>query len=338
MAPFYDALKVAFNKKSEDGQLEIYIGDIDGEWCINAVPNGGYVLGLIIEACMQRQAHTKHKDPIHVTAHFLRSAGIAPFEVRIRELKKGRGFTNLTADLVQDNVIQVTTHQIFGVLSSPPNSPESVLTIAPPSPYARRLPLYQHPSTAPIIPLANPYGFLSRLKTTREPELRAKNALDSPTRTNAQSIGGSGLEWGQWLTFMDERQTLSPPAIAFMADMFRSPPSLLPKSERTGLSDVNWFPTVTMTVEFKVPVPKTSSQRTTGLYANCHFVNDPQGRHDIDVEVWSGPCEVGEGKVEEGWREKQVCLAVSRQTSLIVPMHVNEAKSKRKKDNSTPKL
>lgn len=62
----------------------------------------GYVLALIVEACIQRQSTSTHPDPIHVTAHYLRTTAIARFEVQIHTLRSGRGFTNITADLVQD--------------------------------------------------------------------------------------------------------------------------------------------------------------------------------------------------------------------------------------------
>ena len=65
-------------------------------------PPTGYVLGLILESAIKKQSDTSHPDPIHVTAHFLRSATTSPFEVHIQILKPGRGFTNLTANLVQE--------------------------------------------------------------------------------------------------------------------------------------------------------------------------------------------------------------------------------------------
>jgi hypothetical protein len=63
----------------------------------------GYVLALITEACIQHQSGSPsgHSDPIHITAHYLRTTAVSQFEILIRVLKSGRGFTNLTADLVQ---------------------------------------------------------------------------------------------------------------------------------------------------------------------------------------------------------------------------------------------
>ena len=65
-------------------------------------PRPGYVLGLILEACIQYQAHTSHVDVLHATAHFLRTTYTAAFTVSVKSMKIGSGFTNLTADLIQD--------------------------------------------------------------------------------------------------------------------------------------------------------------------------------------------------------------------------------------------
>lgn len=61
----------------------------------------GYAFGLIVEACTRFQSETAHKEPIHVTAHFLRATNVGPAEVRVRVQKIGKNFTNLSADLVQ---------------------------------------------------------------------------------------------------------------------------------------------------------------------------------------------------------------------------------------------
>lgn len=64
----------------------------------------GYVLATVVEACIQYQSHSKssdHRDPIHITAHFLRTTSASSFEVQVRTLKTGQGFTNIVADLAQ---------------------------------------------------------------------------------------------------------------------------------------------------------------------------------------------------------------------------------------------
>lgn len=47
------------------------------------------------------------------------------------------------------------------------------------------------------------------------------------------------------------------------------------------------------------------------------------------TEVWTAPSNIGEGEEVQGWRDKQVCLAVSTQMALTVSMEVNARKGSR---------
>ena len=83
----------------------------------------GYILGLVVEACMEHQKRLStpgvHQDPIHVSAHYLRPTAAytptartgveaaktrdaAQFEVHVRTVKKSRTFTNMSAELTQN--------------------------------------------------------------------------------------------------------------------------------------------------------------------------------------------------------------------------------------------
>ncbi|RDB14795.1 hypothetical protein Hypma_016330 [Hypsizygus marmoreus] len=327
MAPFYRAVDVK-SSPSNDAVYRIFAGDIDPQWLVGAVPNGGYVLALIVEAAIQYQAASTsgHKDPIHVTAHYLRTTSVAHFEVRVRTLKTGRGFTNLTAELIQQGNLIVTTHLIFGI-NTP--TPPPHLTLVPPSPYARRIPLHTHPSTANPQRMREAWVFQPYMKLASDPTIHARNHPESISRTDSTTVGGGGLEWGAWFEFVDEGDRITNPSLAFLVDIFVNLPSLLPKSERQGLRS-SWFPTMVLAIEFKAPIPRPSdvyASRTVGLYSSGRFLND--GRHDAYVEVWSAPCNIGEGVDTEGWREKQVCLATATQMAYIVPMEVNMAKGKK---------
>lgn len=68
---------------------------------LSTAANLGFSLGLLLEACIQYQSSTSHPDPINITAHYLQVVQTAEFEVRVRALKVGRGFSNLLAELVQ---------------------------------------------------------------------------------------------------------------------------------------------------------------------------------------------------------------------------------------------
>lgn len=124
------------------------------------------------------------------------------------------------------------THVIFGVNAPQPNT--SNLTLNPPSAYARRHPLYTHPSEAISMPVPQVWRFHHRVKWTKEQEILDKNGVDHPNRTKHDTIGGGGLEWGTWFELNGEER-ITTPSLAFLADIFMNTPMLLPKSERQGL-------------------------------------------------------------------------------------------------------
>jgi hypothetical protein len=125
---------------------------------------------------------------------------------------------------------------IFGVLAPSQTDPGLRLTLKPPSPYARRLPLSDHPSTFDHPSnILRTVGFASHVKVFSDPVIRARNSPDSPTRTDSTTIGGGGLEWGAWVQFVDEGDRITTPSLAFLADLFAKGTLLLPQNERPGL-------------------------------------------------------------------------------------------------------
>ncbi|KAG6876760.1 hypothetical protein C0993_000587 [Termitomyces sp. T159_Od127] len=297
-----------------------------------SVPNGGYVLALLVDACIQHQSMSDHRDPIHVTAHYLRTSIPSHFDIRVRIVRSGRAFTNLTAELYQQEALIITTHQIFGNNATLPQASDSTrgLTIVPPSSYARRIPLYTHPSTAVIRPGRSAWKFQPYIALAPDSYILAKNAPNHLNRSGAATIGGEGLEWGAWLTFQDKSDKIRPTSLAFLADVFDNLPGLIPPSERPGLGP-SWFPTIVLSLEFKAPIPASSAvhaTHTVGLYSSGRFMND--NRHDGYVEVWTAPCDIGHGEEIPGWREKQVCIAVAKQMASILPLEANMKRGKSK--------
>jgi len=326
--PLTQAIKVTYASSSRNEK--VYQGTVNKDWSVGKVPNGGFSLGLLLEACIQYQSPSIHPDPINVSAHYLQTVQTAAFEVRVRKLKTGRGFSNVVADLVQKDRTKITAHVVFGILAPLPTSPGPSLTLSPPSPYARRHPLHTHPSNATPEPLRSTWGFSAMTRWAPDPAYSERNKIDSPNRTNSTTVGGGGVEWAAWFQLTNENDAITMPALCMFADIFQNLPLLLPKSERDGLS-TSWFPTMVLNIDFKFPIPRPSSDyasRTIGIYSSGHFINDPQGRHNQYTEVWTAPCNLGEGGVEDGWRDRQVCLATSTQMALVIPMEVNHQRAK----------
>ena len=58
----------------------------------------------------------------------------------------------------------------------------------------------------------------------------ARNQPDSSTRTNIETVGGGGTEWGAWCELKIKGDKLRTSAIPFFADNFINLPVLLPNS------------------------------------------------------------------------------------------------------------
>jgi len=324
MAPLAQALQVSFQSKSEDGTF-YYRCELDPSWAVVAIPQGGYSLGVIVEACIQHQSRSSHADPVHVSAHFLRPTNIGVGQVKVKLLKSGKTFTNILAELVQQGTTRITAHLLFGDLSpSQPGQGQRIL--APPSPYARRVPLYSHPSTVSYDGAAPPWMKKMGTRVSVDAVLLNHNDPSSAVRTTTESVGGGGVEWGAWceLTHKDDKLTTS--SMPFFCDSFLNMPYLLPKSEPGSVEEKkSWCPTITMTVEFKARIPSSDnySTRTIGLYSESRFQNDPDGRHNARVEIWTAPSQIGQGDVAKGWRNHQYCVAVADQMALVFPVEVN---------------
>ncbi|KAA1474691.1 hypothetical protein DENSPDRAFT_804531 [Dentipellis sp. KUC8613] len=317
MGPFTEASQMRYSHTV--GDTKVYTGNAHRSWTVGAVPQGGYVLGLIIEACVQHQASTKLPDPLHVTAHYLKPTSLGPLEVHVRMLKSGQTLCNITAELIQKGTTKVTTQSIFGNMDPAAAHPSEItMTLEPPSPLARVTPFHTPPSACSPAKVFWGLNFKQHMLNAYDETIAERH-----DRLTAAGTGDGGTEQGLWAGFVDPSDKLSPSALAFFADVGpnKLAVSVLPEDPQV------WFPTIVMSLEFRAPLPREGgslSTRTLGIMMASRFMNAPQSRHDISVELWTAPGEIGEGKeLREGWREEQRCLLVAHQMALIVPAAVN---------------
>ena len=127
--------------------------------------------------------------------------------------------------------VKIMAHIILGDLSPDPSAAIQ-RTLVPPSPYARRLPLNSHPSVVTPVPVRDALTYSKYLTQWSEDQMIiAHNQPDYPTRTNSETVGGGGVEWGSWCELMDEGDKLKTSSIPFFADNFVHIAALLPESE-----------------------------------------------------------------------------------------------------------
>ena len=223
-----------------------YGGALGEAWTIGPVPNGGYVMGVMLRATI---AESAHPDPFTTTAHFLSPTRAGPVEVRVEVVKPGRSTTTIMTALLQEGrerVRMITTLGDMAARSGPDRR-------FPPPPSWEGL---FEEERSPI-PQRFPENFDLRI-----PRSLAGGVKGEPT--GEPTMGGT-------IAFADGRppDLLSMPV---MADGF--PPVAF------NLGHVAWTPTVELTVHFwnhPAPGPVTAFIQGAAMVG---------GFHDESADLW----------------------------------------------------
>ncbi|QRV92739.1 thioesterase family protein [Ceratobasidium sp. AG-Ba] len=328
MAPLSQALNPQPAPSNKDnGGSYTYHGVLDPDWASASVPNGGYVLGLLVKAGILCQRTTKHQDPVHVTGHFIRPSFASGYQIQVSVVRRGSRFTNIVANFIQNEQTKVMAHMIFGTLpalDAPPSSAKYE-DIPPNHPLYHSIPMFSHPSASKVHRF--PGGLVEFEKHAQRGEDIAIIARNRSKFVDAQ---GGGLEAGIWVELMGKEEELEFSMLPFFADMFERTPTLLNHAQGEEWAPKR-FPTVLITLEFKRQLPRRGtpgiSHRTVGLYSRNTFLD--HGRHDVHCEIWTAPDGIGEGGQpnprDEGWKRNMRCIAVTTQLALTVPLDLKSS-------------
>lgn len=90
-----------------------YSGEVTSRWSIGPYPNGGYLLGIALDAVRRE---LPHPDPFAVSAHFLSPSVHGPCEVLVDVLRSGASHATASARLVQDGVERMRVLATYGDL------------------------------------------------------------------------------------------------------------------------------------------------------------------------------------------------------------------------------
>lgn len=221
-------------------------GTLHERWTIGPVPNGGYVMALMLSAAL---ASSDHADPLTATAHFLSPTAAGPVEAEVEVVKPGRSTTTAMVGLHQEGRERVRMLCTLGDMDA--RSGPRHCFLAPP---VLEAPFETRRSTE----MQNfPENFDFRI-----PVSMSGGIIGEPT--GEAVIGGT-------MAFADGR----PPdllALPTIADGF--PPTAF------NLGHVAWTPTIELTVHFwnrPAPGPLT-------VWLESGIVE--HGFHDESGDVW----------------------------------------------------
>ena len=197
-------------------------GFVSKQWNIGDNPNGGYLACIALGAIAQLSK--KHKDPITVTAHFLRP-GIpdTPCEIYVESIRAGRTITTMRASLHQEGKPRVEIIAGLGDLSGNNTELTSIKIPAPEILPPDSCPQRSASDQGILLPL------LKRLDVRISP-------LERELQVKKAKVSG-------WIKLIDE-DTPSTLATMLFADAF--PPSIFGL-----LGNIGWVPTLELTVQIR---------------------------------------------------------------------------------------
>ncbi|KAI9851125.1 MAG: hypothetical protein M1838_004460 [Thelocarpon superellum] len=255
-----------------------YAAHFPAEWCIGAVPHGGYVTSVFQQVASthfatalaaQQQPHT-----ISLHLEFLRRTVVGPADFEVRDAKAGRQTSNVQITLRQGGREVVT-----GFLIQSNMRLDFGLSL--PTDYAL------HP--APIA------ADISKLRRDADPEwARMPDVPFSKFRKATQRVHFFTPRHGQrhasitdqWLSFVNgERFTNE--SIGFVADMFLQPVENYRPSKGSSDSETSgwvrhWYPTLVLNLEPKKLLP---DEGVEFLFVRARSKQIQKGRMDLEVTV-----------------------------------------------------
>jgi acyl-CoA thioesterase len=193
--------------------------EVDGTWSVGGIPNGGYLLALMLRCALGASAHP---HPVATSAHFLRPPSAGPAEVVVETLRSGRLVTAQRVQLVQEDHTSVEALVTSTRLTEAATPRWSAL---PPTPLP---PVEECVPAVPDLPNGTRVGLLDHV------DLR----LDPATVGWFAGHPAGELEMRGWLRLRDGTEP-DPLVLALAVDGL--PPTVF------GLGLLGWAPTIELT-------------------------------------------------------------------------------------------
>ncbi|KAI9303361.1 thioesterase-like superfamily-domain-containing protein [Cunninghamella echinulata] len=270
----------------------IYIGQASKNWSIGNVPNGGYVVSLILDSVIQHYQPRHQKHPIALNCFFFNKTIPGSFVVEIEELKSsGKGYCICRASLKQTKNTKVPsptsikeyeaeeyTTKVHGIFTMGNMEFEKGRTFYHKNPKA--------PSKENMVPFQYQYmgdyvNAKMDLSTFPTSEKTGETLYQRPFQPEeGDTIVPGKPELSQALTFSDGR-SVDYKSLALFADFMITPPFLLGSTYWNGPI---WCPTMQLELQFKRPLSSSSNLKEVLVhFCAPHIINS---RFDLDGEIY----------------------------------------------------
>ncbi|KAJ5975293.1 hypothetical protein N7481_009000 [Penicillium waksmanii] len=319
-ASFEDAIRV-----TPEGANK-YSANLRTEWCIGAVPHGGYTTSVLYRLALVHFAHAHPgqydtpASPISLQLSFLRRTAAGPAVMEVEDVKIGARTSTIHVKLLQpsEKKPDLLEIKVAGYITVSPPSAEvgiSAHTGWTPQPAA---PSGSGPGgKIDFAALANGKdGEWIKLEPPY-PEFRraaAQLELYGPGKGKTQQARSGSMAIDQWARFQpggDVKGRWTDAAIPYLIDMFpmaldgfdtvSAEAEAKAKGEKVSEGKAKfWYPTVTLNVDMKKHLP---AEGVEWLYSRIVTKVVRDGRTDLDVTVLDQNGEV---------------IALSTQVGLVV--------------------
>ncbi|KAI7895398.1 thioesterase-like superfamily-domain-containing protein [Mucor mucedo] len=286
---FDEVTNTSFLGKTESGTY-IFTGAASIKWAIGDVPNGGYVMSVIIDSVIQLFSERHQTDPVALNCFFFNKTLPGHLIIEIEELKMSRkGYCIVRASLKQTSDLSALDDLTSYDPSQWSDKVQGIFTMGNMDTEQGVTHFYKNPSP-PRLDHLQPYKYRFMGDFV--------DALFDKTIIPKAENDSHDPELTQVMNFKDGRP-IDFKSIPYWCDMLITPPSLLGHGVLGGPV---WCPTMQLEVQFK---RKPSGQKIIAHFLTKHIINN---RFDIDGEIWNEQGEI---------------IAITRHQNLIVPWSRN---------------
>ena len=306
-----------------------YEADFSEQWCIGAVPHGGFVTACFMQVAKAHFAGTlaKQKQPHTITLHldFVRRTQTGPATFTVKDVKLGRMTSTIHVTLTQDG-----REEVLGYISNSDIASEDGVT------FDTRWSLEPTPSPASIEAMVNNND--STWKERKEMPFAEFRKASSQVRFFFPKEGQPMPSFAdQWMCFKNGEKFTNT-SLGFVADMFPQIPEVYrsdtdpysikaeeehvdteSQARNKGLAKF-WYPTLLLNLDVKKALPK---EGVDWLFVRTRAKQIKNGRYDLEIVILDEAGDI---------------VALSHHVCMVLSAERNLAKRTSKSDSKGSKL